>query len=759
MTLTRPVSADRDTRSPASTSTCHNASPGPSIIRRHYEQDASIALVGMRGAGLSTLGVMAASALGFRLVDSDQNFYLKTGLSRADYRATHGTARYRSEETGLLRSMLSDNPRKSVIVCGPGAVEATGKDLLAQFAQTKPVIYVTRDVAGMQRHLRVPSEEKMSALLRQCAPVFRSISTFEFHNLSDFGAQGREIGWNTDGQQSPKSLALKQVERDFVHLLHFIIGKQGPEPALGLSHDGLASDSGRATPYTYALSLPADVPDTLLFEMSQVDVSADAVELKTQWTPDLLAETPGGHASAMDRITRQFYAIRRSVQLPIIFKICPEDDSNHSSPMSRSLAESYFGVSHHALRLGVEFISVDLAFDEDLIRGLVAAKGTSKIIAHHKESAGSPLGWDDAAWKDTVRRAKALGADLVRLCRPARSTADNIAVRNFVDQMNASPEIKIPVIAYNTGYLGRMSCYLNPILSPVTSDLVRAHSPESPRGHLLTAQEAQRALYGSLMLEPKYFGIYGSAINSSLSPDMHNAAFRYSGMPHDYRLFQHDTLAELRRLIRDPHFGGASITAPFKSQVISLVDWMSPEAEAIGAVNTLIPVRSPNGDSVYGENTDWIGVRTCVERNLSPINAVKRRTTALVLGAGGMARATTYALIRMGVRTIVVHNRTESRAEDLVAHFESQSFPSQHMTSESASSREGSADFPRDASRIRVLRRRSDPWPQDIDHPTIIVSCISTRDQNGRAVPDTTIPAGWLESPTGGVAIEVSGAS
>lgn len=142
-------------------------------------------------------------------------------------------------------------------------------------------------------------------------------------------------------------------------------------------------------------------------------------------------------------------------------------------------------------------------------------------------------------------------------------------------------------------------------------------------------------------------------------------------MPHTYNIFQHDTLNHIKSNVEDPHFGGTSIAAPFKTEIIALVDYLSPEARAIGAVNTLIPMRSRYMSSLllernrsgrtaalYGENTDWIGIHTCIHQNLSPINAVKRRTTALIVGAGGMERAATYALVRLGVSTIFIHNRT-----------------------------------------------------------------------------------------------------
>ncbi|KAF5253996.1 hypothetical protein FANTH_1178 [Fusarium anthophilum] len=726
-----------------------------SQTRSNYASDASIALVGMRGSGMSTLAVMASSALGFRILDADQYFYRATGLSRAVYKSTNGISQYRQEELRLMRSMLFDNPTGAVIVCGPGVVEGTGKEWLAEYAKDHLIIYILRDAEEIQRHLRVFDVETIRDLTRRAAPAYRKLSSFEFYNISDMSLCKLDTA-TSRGDISPRALALKKVEEDFLQLIYSITRRDDCYSKYK-AKNSLSSISLETRKFTYSLSLPLSTLRTLVTEFRGLDTEADALELTI---PALsLCNEVRAEETAADQVSRQFSIVRRNIRLPIIYHI----DIYGSE--KRISEDEYFELLHHGLRLAPEYLCVDLQCDIAKIQNLIASKGQTNIIAHYVVSDPAERGWNLPKQWAMIERAQSLGCDIIRICQEARSVEDNFAAQHFIHRVKSSLDHTIPLIAYNTGRLGRMSCYLNPILSPVTHPLVRRLAPNCPSNALLTVQEAQKAVFSSFLLDGQYFGIYGNCTSKSLSPAMHNAAFKLLGMPHQYNIFLYESMDQLFELVKDNTFGGASITAPFKTAIIPKLDFLSEEARAIGAVNTLLCLKEPTMDSLldrntagptlalFGENTDWIGIHTCVQRNLSPINAVRRRTTGLIIGAGGMARAAAYALIRLGVKNILIHNRTRSRAEELIKQFDRQHKDESGKPSvDGGDIQSGGLDHPS----FRVIASKDDAWPEDLSLPTIVISCVATREIDGQCSADTSLPDHWLSSPTGGVAIELS---
>lgn len=138
-----------------------------------------------------------------------------------------------------------------------------------------------------------------------------------------------------------------------------------------------------------------------------------------------------------------------------------------------------------------------------------------------------------------------------------------------------------------------------------------------------------------------------------------------------------------------------------------------------------------------------------VRRNLSPVNAVKPRTSGLVLGAGGMAHATVYSLIRLGVQNIWIWNRTLARAKALAARYDGKrySVPSPDTVVSHASQDRSENEYFGPAN-VRVIETLGEDWEASASLPTIIVSCIPS--------PDIQIPSSWLSSKTGGVVVDLA---
>jgi shikimate dehydrogenase len=158
--------------------------------------------------------------------------------------------------------------------------------------------------------------------------------------------------------------------------------------------------------------------------------------------------------------------------------------------------------------------------------------------------------------------------------------------------------------------------------------------------------------------------LIGHPVAHSLSGAMQQAAFDDQGIDATYELWDRaplvlaDAIAELR----SDDFLGANVTIPHKERIVPLVDRLTDEAHVTGAVNTI----TKEGKRLVGHNTDVPGFRVALDRL---VGKQKMPRHAVVLGAGGGARAVVYGLITEGFQRIVVFNRHLHRAEGLVKHF------------------------------------------------------------------------------------------
>ncbi|WP_334111032.1 shikimate dehydrogenase [Thermodesulfitimonas autotrophica] len=159
--------------------------------------------------------------------------------------------------------------------------------------------------------------------------------------------------------------------------------------------------------------------------------------------------------------------------------------------------------------------------------------------------------------------------------------------------------------------------------------------------------------------ETRVTGIFGDPVAHTLSPAMHNAAFTALGLNFVYLPFhvRREALAAAVAGIKALGLAGVNITVPHKEAVLPLLDDVAEEARLIGAVNTVVN----RGGALVGYNTDATGfLRALQEAGFNPAGR-----PAVVIGAGGAARAVVVALARAGVRKITIFNRTLGRAAAL----------------------------------------------------------------------------------------------
>lgn len=155
------------------------------------------------------------------------------------------------------------------------------------------------------------------------------------------------------------------------------------------------------------------------------------------------------------------------------------------------------------------------------------------------------------------------------------------------------------------------------------------------------------------------YGILGNPVAHSMSPLMHNAAFRRLGINALYLPFEIEDLEGALVGMKALGIKGASVTHPFKRRVLSLIDEIDGTARTIGAVNTLVFAKG----GVRGTNTDWVGAVKWLEA-LLPIEGHR----FVVLGAGGAARAVVFGVVSKGGRVAVL-NRSAARGKALADEF------------------------------------------------------------------------------------------
>jgi shikimate dehydrogenase len=158
--------------------------------------------------------------------------------------------------------------------------------------------------------------------------------------------------------------------------------------------------------------------------------------------------------------------------------------------------------------------------------------------------------------------------------------------------------------------------------------------------------------------------LIGHPVAHSLSGAMQQAAFDDQGIDAAYELWDRAPIALVDAIgeIRGDDFLGANVTIPHKERVVPLVDRLTEEAQATGAVNTV----TREGRRLVGHNTDVPGFKVALDKL---VGRQKMPRAAIVLGAGGGSRAVVYGLIRDGFQRIVIFNRHLHRAEGLVKHF------------------------------------------------------------------------------------------
>ncbi|CBQ73986.1 probable ARO1-Pentafunctional AROM polypeptide [Sporisorium reilianum SRZ2] len=698
------------------------------LTPRKYAKDATIICIGMRASGKTFLGAIGAAALGRTFIDADVVFNEKLGVKDGlgEFVKQNGWPAFRQKELEILQELILCHPSGALISLGGGVVETEAcRTILAEYAQSKgPVVYIVRDTEAIVKFLSTSDRpaygEPVMDVYRRRNPWFSECSSAELVSYSE----GESLAVQPCAMNVPDpSFTIQKrfgLESEVARFFKFVTGQDTNQI------DDLVVDSRKGGRQTYFLSLtfPDVVPKLELIR--SMETGADALEFRADLLNPSGQPVTAPQVPPTEYVKNQLAALRHRTSLPIVFTVRTH---SQGGMFPDGAQQEYFDLISMALRHGCEYIDLELGWDDALLAAVVEAKGNSQIIASWHDWSGR-LDWESEATAKIYTKACRFG-DIAKIIGKANTMEDNYSLERFRAKVSATATK--PLLAVNMGAVGQYSRIVNPVFTPITHELM----PVKAAPGQLSFRQVQTALSLIGQAEPRRFALIGSPISHSLSPLLHNTGFATLGLPHNYELFETAEVDEaVAAFVRSPDFGGASVTIPHKLNIIRLLDQVTDEAKAIGAVNTVIPVRNAEGKvtALVGDNTDWIAIETLARRSLKTVHLADPNLTALVIGAGGSARAALFALYRLGVKRILLFNRTLANAEKLA--------------------KEVPVEW-----NVHVLASLDEIAQLPLDHsPSVVVSNIPAEGAtlDAAAAGLIHLPAVILQNPAGGVVIDMS---
>lgn len=590
----------------------------------------SIIIIGMRGAGKTTMGIRAARILKRPLVDLDTFMEMEQKRSIPSIVKEDGWEGFRKIELEILKRAVTEMSNDHILACGGGIVETpTAREILKNYmASGGIVIHVYRDIDKVMEFLNIDKtrpayvDDMVGVWLRR-KPWYTECSNYQYFSPV-VSADNVDI-----------------AQADFARFLSVVIG-------MADYHEHILA---KARSFFVCLSFP-DVTKAI-DRIKPVTIGSDAVEVRV----DLLVDpkNPDG-APSVDYVGEQLALIRSQISLPLLFTVRTKSQGGR---FPDDAVEEALELYVTAVRMGLEYIDLEMTWPAHVLQKVTSMKGNSKIVASHHDFPGH-LRWNNGSWISYFNKALSHG-DIIKLIGQAKSMQDNYDLEKFREWAATH---NVPFIAMNMGEAGKLSRILNTFLTPVTHTAL----PFKAAPGQLSVVEVHQALTLLGTIQPKKFYLFGTPIQHSRSPALHNTLFRAMGLPHEYELFESEGVEVTKKILSSPDFGGASVTIPHKIAVMPLLDEISPEAKLIGAVNTVVPQKTSDGGiKLIGYNFDWSGIQTSLYRG--GVKDLDEPGNALVIGAGGTSRAAIYALHAMRYSTIYIVNRTADKIISIIESF------------------------------------------------------------------------------------------
>ncbi len=406
--------------------------------------------------------------------------------------------------------------------------------------------------------------------------------------------------------------------------------------------------------WSHFISLTFPSIDEALPVLPDLRKGCDAFELRVDLLEDMSAES----------IHRQIALLRDECSLPIVYTVRSVGQIGKFPPEP----ERIFKLLREGLRAGVEWVDVEACWPMEITNAFLEE---AKLQYSHTSRLLGSLHVTEPQSEEQIRslyESAALEgrADMLKVVTGAASEEDCKAVHS-VGAAYARDVADRPYIGLCLGEAGQQSRVLNRLFTPVTHEKMATAAP----GQLSAAQLMQMRQQQGLCEGKKLF-LFGTPIQQSLSPAMHNGGFQALLLPHKYGLKESADVSSYKTVIAEPDFGGASVTIPHKETIIPYLDEVRGAALEIGAVNTIVMENEEGQErKLVAYNTDWLGMKRPILRQLMRKGAgswQQEGSLGLVAGAGGTARAACYAMKDLGL-DILVYNRSPDKGRELAEKF------------------------------------------------------------------------------------------
>jgi len=309
--------------------------------------------------------------------------------------------------------------------------------------------------------------------------------------------------------------------------------------------------------------------------------------------------------------------------------------------MLEAAAEAGCGIVDLEIETAAETTPAQL----ERFRTAIHAAGAALLISTHDFTQTRHLA-------QAADRIAAFRPEYIKVVSTARSLADNLEVLKLIRERSVHTRI-VGIAMGEEGLISR-------VLGPREGASFTFAAPDQGAG-TAPGQVTVRTLRELYHIErinqdTRIFGVAGNPIGHSLSPLMHNAAYRTENVNAVMFPLKVTALSDLLTLVSELPMAGVAVTMPLKQEVLPHLAHMDPLVERIGACNTL---RATADGKLHGFNTDVAGVVRPLERRMQLKGA-----RIAVLGAGGAARAAIFGLVAEGAEVFVV-NRTHETAQKL----------------------------------------------------------------------------------------------